>query len=138
MHCRDHAVQLHRAREQFEDAGVDLVLIGQASPRQAAAFRRKLDIDLPVLADEERATYKAAGFKRASVGQLLGPKSVLSGVKHGARSGVMQGRIIGDAAQLGGAAIVAPGGEVVFEQASRNAGDTIEPGDLLEAAKQAR
>ncbi len=28
MHCRDHAVQLHRAREKFEEAGVDLVLSG--------------------------------------------------------------------------------------------------------------
>ena len=130
-------MQLHRAREQFERASVGLTLIGQATPRQATAFRRKLDIDLPVLADEERSTYKAAGIPRASVGQLLGPRSVLSGVKHGARSGVVQGRIIGDAAQLGGAAIVRPGGEVAFEQVQRNAGDTVEAEALLEAAQRA-
>ena len=124
-------MQLHRAREEFEDADVGLTLIGQASPRQAAAFRRKLDIDLPVLADEERATYKAAGFPRASVGQLLGPQSVLSGVKHARRSGVMQGRVIGDAAQLGGAAVIAPGGEVLLHREQRNAGDTIPVDDLL-------
>ena len=129
-------MQLHRAREQFEQAGVGLVLIGQASPRQATAFRRKMEIDLPVLADEERSTYKAAGLKRANVSQLLGPRSVLSGVKHGARSGVVQGRIIGDAAQLGGAVIVAPGGEVAYEQVQRNAGDTVEADALLEAAKR--
>jgi hypothetical protein len=134
VHCRDHAVQLHRAREQFEQAGAGLVLIGQATPRQAAHFRRKLDIDTPVLADEDRATYRLAGLRRASLGQLLGPRSVLSGVKHGARSGVVQGRIVGDAAQLGGAAIVAPGGEVVFEQASAHAGDTVEPAELVAAA----
>ena len=130
-------MQLHRAREQFEQAGVGLVLIGQASPRQATAFRRKMDVDLPVLADEERTTYKAAGLKRANISQLLGPRSVLSGVKHGARSGVVQGRIIGDAAQLGGAIIVAPGGEVVYEQVQRNAGDTVEAGPLLDAATAA-
>jgi hypothetical protein len=55
-------------------------------------------------------------------------------VKHGARSGVMQGRIIGDAAQLGGAFIIGPGDEILFEQRSKNAGDTIEPADLLAAA----
>jgi hypothetical protein len=135
VHCRDHAVQLHRAREQFEAAGAKLVLIGQATPRQAAHFRRKLEIDLPVLADEDRRTYKLAGFPRASVGQLLGPRSVLSGVKHGARSGVTQGRIVGDAAQLGGAMVIGPGDEVLFEQRSKNAGDTIEPADLLEAVR---
>ena len=128
-------MQLHRAREQFEAAGAKLVLIGQASPRQAAAFRRKLEIDLPVLADEDRRTYKLAGFPRASVGQLLGPRSVLSGVKHGARSGVMQGRIVGDAAQLGGAMVVGPGDEVLFEHRAKNAGDTIEPADLLDAVR---
>ena len=131
-------MQLHRAREQFEQAGVGLVLVGQAGPRQAAHFRRKLELDpLPVLADEERASYKAAGIPRASVGQLLGPRSVLSGVKHGARSGVVQGRIIGDAAQLGGAVIVRPGGEVAYEQVQRNAGDTVEADALLEAAQRA-
>jgi hypothetical protein len=138
VHCRDHAVQLHRAREEFEAAGATLTLIGQATPRHAAHFRRKLKIDVPVLADEERHTYKLAGFPRASVGQLLGPRSVLSGVKHGARSGVMQGRIIGDAAQLGGAMVIAPDGEVVLRQQSENAGDTIEPEDLLAAVSGAR
>lgn len=128
-------MQLHRAREQFEQAGIGLVLIGQATPRQAAHFRRKLDIDLTVLADEERSTYKLAGLKRATVSQLLGPRSVLSGVKHGARSGVMQGRIVGDAAQLGGVMVIGPGDEVLFEQRSKNAGDTIEPADLLAAVR---
>jgi peroxiredoxin len=54
VHCRDHAVQLHRARSDFEAAGVPLVLIGQATPRHAAHFRRRQEIDLPVLADENR------------------------------------------------------------------------------------
>jgi hypothetical protein len=135
VHCRDHAVQLHRAREEFSAAGATLTLIGQATPRQAAHFRRKLDIDLPVLADEDRSTYKLMGLPRASVGQLLGPRSVLSGVKHGARSGVMQGRIVGDAAQLGGAFVIGPGDEVLFEQRSANAGDTIEPAELLAAVR---
>ena len=132
-------MQLHRARDRFDAAGVDLVLIGQAGSRQAAHFRGKLELDpLPVLADEDRATYRIAGFKRGGVSQLLGAKSVLSGVKHAARSGVVQGRPVGDVAQLGGVAVIAPGGEVVFEQASKNAGDTIEPDDLLAAATVAR
>jgi hypothetical protein len=135
VHCRDHAVQLHRAREEFEAAGAKVVLIGQASPRQAAAFRRKTKIDLRVLADEERRTYKAFGLKRANLAQLVGPRSVLAGIKHGARSGQVQGRIIGDAAQLGGALVVGPDGEVLFEQRSKNAGDTIEPEDLLAAVR---
>jgi hypothetical protein len=138
VHCRDHAVQLHRAREQFEQAGIRLVLIGQASPRQARHFRDKLGLDpLPVLADDERESYRAAGLKRANLTQLVGPRSVLSGLKHGARSGVVQGRIIGDAAQLGGEMIVLADGTVAWSHAQENAGDTIAPGDLLAAARDA-
>ena len=125
-------MQLHRAREQFAEQGTDLVLIGQASPRQAAAFRRRTGLDpLPVLADEERTTYREAGLRRADLAQLLGPRSALTGVKHSLRSGVVQGRVIGDAAQLGGAAVIAPGGEVLLHRDQRHAGDTIEPADLL-------
>jgi hypothetical protein len=132
VHCRDHAVQLHRAREQFAEQGTDLVLVGQASARQAAAFRRRMGLDpLTVLADEARATYRAAGLRRADLTQLLGPRSALSGVKHGLRSGVVQGRVVGDAAQLGGAAVIAPGGEVLLHRDQQHAGDTIEPADLL-------
>lgn len=127
-------MQLHRARERFEEAGLHLVLIGQATPRQAAHFRKKLDLGLPVLADESRATYKAAGWRKGSTGQLVGPKSVLAGVKHTARSGVLQGKVVGDAAQLGGAMIVQPDGAVSFSRGQEHAGDTIEVDELLAAA----
>jgi hypothetical protein len=138
VHCRDHAVQLHRARERFEQAGLGIVLIGQATPRHAAHFRRKVGLeDIPVLADEERATYRLAGLRRGNVAQLVGPRSVLSGIKHSARSGVVHGKVIGDATQLGGAAIIAPGGELIFQHASKDAGDTVEPDDLLAAATPA-
>jgi hypothetical protein len=131
-------VQLHRAREEFEAAGVDLVLIGQASPRQAKHFRDKYDIaPLPVLADGDRESYKAVGFKRASASQLLGPKSVLSGIKHSARSGVVQGRPVGDPAQLGGEMIVLQGGEVAWKHAQKHAGDTAAPEDILAEARAA-
>ena len=56
-------MQLHRARSEFDRAGANLVLIGQATPRQAAHFRRRQGIQLPVLADKERVSYRAAGGK---------------------------------------------------------------------------
>ena len=131
-------MQLHRAREQFDQAGVRLVLIGQASPRQASHFRKKMELDpLPVLADDERESYRAAGLKRANLTQLVGPRSVLSGLKHGARSGVVQGRVIGDAAQLGGEMVVDADGTVVWSHVQEHAGDTTSPEDLLEAARAA-
>ena len=129
-------MQLHRAREEFDGAGIRLVLIGQASPRQARHFRDKVGLEpLPVLADGERETYRAAGLKRGSVTQLVGPRSVLSGLKHGARSGVVQGRVIGDAAQLGGEMLVLSDGTVAWSHVQEHAGDTVSPEDMLAAAR---
>jgi peroxiredoxin len=74
--CQVHAVQLDGAREEFEAAGAKLVLIGQLTPRHASHFRRKRDIHIPVLADNDRVSYKAAGAKIATMGEMLGPKVV--------------------------------------------------------------
>jgi peroxiredoxin len=138
-HCRHHAVQLHRARSSFDEAGVGVVLIGQATPRQAAHFRRRLEIDLPVLADEERASYRAAGAKVATAGELLGPKSVASGLRRTLESGgkARQGRIIGHAAQLGGAMVIVPDGRIAWSHMSEDASDNASPEDILAAARRA-
>ena len=138
MHCRQHAVQLNRAREDFEAAGVGLVLIGQATPRHAAHFRRKFELELPVLADEKRASYRAAGAKVATMGELLGPKSVTKGIGHSVRSrgALRQGKIIGHPAQLGGAMIVTPDGRVAWSHMADDASDNAANEELLEAARR--
>ena len=130
-----YAVQLHRAREEFEQAGVGLVLIGQLTPRHAAHFRRRQAIDLPVLADEERASYKAAGAKMANVNQLVGPKVLAKGALTSLRTGKVQTRIIGHPAQLGGAMVIAPDGTVVWSHMSRDASDNAAPEEILAALR---
>jgi prostamide/prostaglandin F2alpha synthase len=132
-------VQLHRARKDFDAAGVGLLLIGQATPRHAAHFRRRMGIDLPVLADESRESYKAAGAKIATLGELLGPKSVGVGVARTLRSGgrTRQGRTIGHPAQLGGAMVIRPDGVVAFSHMSEEASDNASPEELLRAAERA-
>jgi hypothetical protein len=75
---RDHALRLHRGPDGFAAADGNVVLIGQASPRRAAHVRRRLGLELPVLADDDRRSYRAAGAR-------------------------CRGAPVGDAAQLGGA-----------------------------------
>jgi peroxiredoxin len=129
-------VQLHRAREQFEAAGATLTLIGQATPRQAAHFRRRQGVELPVLADEKRTSYKAAGAKVATMGELLGPKVVAKGIATSARTGLLQGRTVGHPAQLGGEMVINPAGEIVFSHMSEDASDNAEPDEILAAVKR--
>ncbi len=128
---------MDRARSKFEAAGVKLVLIGQASPRHAAQFRRRQDLSLPVLADEDRVSYKAVRAKVGGVGELLGPKVALKGLATIARTGQIQGRPVGNVAQLGGAVVIAPGGRVLLEHLAGDASDNVSPEALLAAARGA-
>jgi hypothetical protein len=135
VHCRDHAVQLHRARERF---GAPLVFIGMGSPRQAAAFhkRRKLEGAL-VLSDEDRASYRAAGTRRGSWAEVVGPASAAKGLLRAARSGQVQGRPVGDVRQLGGAMVIGRGGEVLFSRMAENAADNVAADEIVSALRSA-
>jgi peroxiredoxin len=134
--CRDHAVQLQRARERLKRAG-EVVLIGQLTPRHAAQFRRRLEVTLPVLADEKRESYKAAGAKVATAGELVGPKVVAKGIQASRRSHVVQTRTIGHPAQLGGVMVVKPGNEIVYIHLADDAGDNPANDEVLAAVRDA-
>ena len=125
------------AREQFRGAGVKLVLIGQASPRHAKHFRKRQGISLPVLADEARGSYVAAGAKMGSVGDLLGPKVFAKGLATIASTGKIQGRTIGHPAQLGGAAVIGPGDELIWSRMAGDASDNAPAEEILAAASGA-
>ena len=130
-------MQLHRARTEFEAAGGRLVLIGQATPRQAAHFRRRQGIQLPVLADEDRVSYRAAGAKRGSAVDLFNPKVVAKGALTGLREKTIQTRTIGDASQLGGSLVIAPDNRVTWSHMSSDAGDNASAEEILAAIRNA-
>lgn len=128
---------MDRARDQFEAAGVNLVLIGQLTPRHAGHFRRRQQIELPVLADAGRASYKAAGAKVATFSELLGPSVIAKGLRTARQTGQRQGKTLGHPAQLGGAMLIAPGGEVVWSHMADDAGDNASPDEILAAVASA-
>ena len=128
-------IQLDRARDEFEAAGARLVLIGQATPRHAAHFRRRQKIELPLLADEQRKSYKAAGAKIATMAELVGPKVVSKGALATAQTGQLQTRPIGHTAQLGGVMLISPGGEVAWSHMSEDASDNASPDEILAAIR---
>jgi hypothetical protein len=130
-------VQLHRDRDAFEEAGVELTVIGQGAPRHARAFQDDQGLELRLLVDPDRKTYKAAGAKMASVSELFGPRVALRGLRAVVSERVVQGRTIGHPAQLGGVLVVAPGGEVVWSHLADNAGDNPPNEVVLEAARNA-
>ena len=143
--CRDMAVKLHKLRHDFEAAGVRLVLIGHGTPQIAASFRRMQGIELPVLVDPDRRIYDVAGAKMATLPEIIGPRQIWAGLKAtiGSRLrlgsiAVHQGRIIGNAAQLGGVLVVAPDGSVRYSHLSDDASDNPPAREVLAAARAIR
>jgi prostamide/prostaglandin F2alpha synthase len=128
---------LDRARGDFKAAGVNLVLIGQGTPRQAADFRRRQGIQLPVLADHDRVSYKAAGTKVGGVTDLFSPQTVAKGILATARTGRTQTRTVGHPSQLGGTLVIAPDARVVWSHLSQDASDNAPPEEILAATRKA-
>ena len=110
------------------------MLIGQAKPRDAADFRRSQRIGLPVLADEKRVSYKAIGAKVGGVSDLLGPSVVAKGAINTFKNRAVQTRTVGHPAQLGAAAVIAPGGEIVWRHLAKDASDNASPEEILGSA----
>jgi hypothetical protein len=131
-------VQLHRDRRKFEEAGVRLAVIGQGRPEDARHFQETLEVDLPMYVSGDRAAYRAAGTKVGTLGELLGPRSVLKGIRRSASDRVVQGRIVGHAAQLGGVLIVKPDGSIPYAHLAQDASDTPPNDEVLAAARAAR
>lgn len=126
---------MDRAREQFEAAGVSIVLIGQLSSHHAAHFRRRQQIELPVLADGQRQSYREAGAKVATLNELLGPRVLAKGIATSRRTGQLQGRTIGHPAQLGGVLLIDTDGTVLWSHLAEDAGDNASPEEILQAAR---
>jgi hypothetical protein len=130
-------MQLHRARAQFDHAGGRLVLIGQSTPREAASFRRRQGVQLPVLTDEQRISYDAAGAKVGGMGDLFSPRVVTKGAVTGLREKTIQGRTVGSARQLGGVLVIAPDGRVTWSHMSTDASDNASPEQIVAAIRAA-
>jgi peroxiredoxin len=130
-------VQLHRNREKFEQAGVRLVVVGQGRPEQAEHFQRTQGVDLDMLVDTRRESYRAAGAKVATFSEILGPRVVAKGVRRAAASGVRQGRTVGHSAQLGGVLLVMPDGSIPYSHLSEDASDNPPNDEVLAAVREA-
>lgn len=96
-----------------EFAGAEVVVITFASPRVLAGYRRRFVDPLAVLADPDRAVYRAYGLARGSWWQVWGPKVVGRYVTlMGAGARLERPTHGDDLNQLGGDFVVGPDGRL--------------------------
>ena len=131
-------MQLHRHREDFEQAGARLAVIGQGTPRHAEHFIEEYGLDgMQVLVDPDRETYALAGAKIATVDELWHPKVVARATKIAATDHLVQGRTQGHSAQLGGVLVVARDGEIAYAHMADDASDNAPVDEILKATRAA-
>lgn len=128
MHCREHVLQLQRDHEKFAEAGGALVVIGMGTPSHAQHFREETGFTAGrLLLSRDRAAYEAFDLDRASTARVFAPGATVAGLRRSVglqRQGLAPvKRPKQDWHQLGGAFVIAPGGEVTWEHRSRHPGD---------------
>jgi peroxiredoxin len=116
---------------RIRELSAELVAVGNGTPWHAAAFRDEAGIDFPLLVCPGLEAYRAAGLKRTYTGALHW-RTWRRGLE-ATRKGFRQSRTRGDAWQLGGTLVVAPGDRILFEHRARDPSDHPDPEAVLAA-----
>ena len=120
---RDHEAE-------FRAVGARLAAIGLGDRGYARAFREESGIGFPLLVDEERRAYRAAGLRSASLWHLLRRDNAQARGR-ARREGHRQHRLGAHPFQLGGSFVFGPGNVDRFVHVSRTFGDNASPAELL-------
>lgn len=116
---------------QFAAKGAALAAIGNGNIAQARSFFAEKHLQFPLYTDPGLKAYTAAGFLK-DMFALVKPSAVRNAMR-AYNSGYRQTALQGDAMQLGGVLVIAPGGRLLFRQASTTAGDHARPEDILQS-----
>jgi hypothetical protein len=128
-------VQLRDSYADLAELG-ELAAIGMGEIEAARAFKSRWQIPFPLLVDRRRESYRALGLRTGNLAQVAGPRvwaPFIAGIARG--RGVAVGRQ--NIYQLGGAAVVTPGGKVVFSHRAANSADNAPVAELLAALRRA-
>ena len=112
-----------RAHEaEIKAKGANLAAIGLGGAEYARMFRDETGVDFPLLIDEDSATHRAAGLKKANIFHLLRGDNAKAR-KRAKAGGHSQHKLGKDPFQLGGSFVFAPGNVDRFVHISQTFGD---------------
>lgn len=124
-----------RAHEAaFSEAGARLAAVGLGDRTYARYFREETGIGFPLLIDERREAYRAAGLRSASLLHLLRRDNFAARARARA-AGHRQHRLGQNPFQLGGSFVFGPGHVDRFAHPSATFGDNASPAALLAAVR---
>jgi hypothetical protein len=112
--------------------GASLAAIGLGDLRYARLFREETGITFPLLVDEQRLAYRAAGLKAANLLHLLRRDNAKARTRAQA-GGHRQHKLGANPFQLGGSFVFGPGNVDLYAHVSETFGDSASPSALLGA-----
>jgi len=120
--CRELLAELQERSAKLAQAGLLVVAIGLGEPRHAQRIGGRLAPDITVLAAPTAAAYAAYGIVRASMMQILSPRTFAAGAR-AALGGSVQTQPTGDQQMVGGTFVVDRQGVVRFAHYDAFPGD---------------
>jgi alkyl-hydroperoxide reductase/thiol specific antioxidant family protein len=125
---------LREYETRFHDEGAQLAAVGLGDFTYANLFREETGITFPLLIDEKRIAYRAAGLKAANVLHILRRDNAKARAR--ARSaGHRQHRAGQNPFQLGADFVFGPGNRDIYAHLSSTFGDNASPEMLLDALR---
>ena len=126
--------QLRLKKQQFDQAGAQVMLVGMGYPEESAAFEMKFNIPFPLISDPKGRLYNAFGLKKVSTLELLSPSVAFKAIM-AITKGHTVGVPIGDVHQLPGVFIINTKGLIVYSHFGSDPSDHPDPDTILEALK---
>jgi methylphosphotriester-DNA--protein-cysteine methyltransferase len=120
----------------FKEQGATMAAIGLGDRNYARLFREETGITFPLLIDETRLAYRAAGLRKANILHLFRADNAQA--RKRAQAGHRQHRLGKNPFQLGGSFVFGPGNVDLFAHISETFGDNAPPEALLAALRKDR
>jgi hypothetical protein len=126
---------LRDAEPEFREAGAGLAVVGLGDQAKARELRDEMRLPFPILVDESRVAYRAAGLRSGSLLHLLRPANFTA--RRRAKAAGFEQKFVGkNPFQLGGSFVFGPGDVDVLSRPSETFGDNAPVADLLAAVRQ--
>src|SRR5258708_31033679 len=136
MFCREHVGQLREHETEFKRQGAKLAAIGLGDRNYARLFREETGITFPLLIDEDRLAYRAAGLRKGNLLHIFRRDNAAARARAKA-GGYKQVKLGRDPFQLGGSFIFLPANTDLYAHISKTFGDNASPDALLAALRNA-
>ena len=119
---------------EFQKLGARLAAIGLGDRNYAKRFRDETGITFPLLIDEDRQAYRAAGLRKGNLLHIFRRDNSQARARAKA-AGFRQQSLGRDPFQLGASFIFLPGNRDLFVHLSKTFGDNASPEALIAALK---